>query len=99
MTTIHGIVISSGDGLLYEVNWEGGSACSISLMKVHMCIDKAQPEKGLFSNPPRIFPPPPTPPTNSNTCQSLDTHSWHECACTCTCTYTVRVGCEWSYGA
>ena len=23
VTTIHGIVISSGDGLLYEVSWEG----------------------------------------------------------------------------
>ena len=27
VTTIHGIVISSGDGLLYEVSWERGYAC------------------------------------------------------------------------
>ena len=29
VTTIHGIVISSGDGLLYEVSWEG--------MHLHIC--------------------------------------------------------------
>ena len=44
--TIHGIVISLGDGLLYEVSWEGGCAYSMPLVyrymymyvKVHVCI-------------------------------------------------------------
>ena len=104
MTTIHGIAISSGDGLrLYEVSWEGGSACSMPLVyrymcvyvKVHVCIldavsyrrrvptfsavDMAQPEKGLFSNLPRIYPPPPT---------SNSIHSWHVHVC-----MYVHVGC------
>ena len=36
VTTIHGIVISSGDGLLYEVSWKGGCACSMPLMYRYM---------------------------------------------------------------
>ena len=78
--------------ILYAVSYRRQTP---TFSAVDTCM--AQPEKGLFSNPPRMYPSPLPPPTSNNTCQSLEVHSWHECMHMYN--VHVHVGCEWPYGA